>query len=86
MLPYMHGQRDNLAIVNSRIINTRLHDALVFVNVKPNSEKYKNNVLYKGPVLWNSRSPNDRNIESYDKLKTLLKKEILRMTVPNIIV
>ena len=42
---YMFKQRTNVEIVNSRIINTRLHDALVFVNETPNSEKYKNNIL-----------------------------------------
>ena len=72
----MFTQKNNVDIVNSRVINTRGHDALVFINSRPNSEKFKNNVLYKGPVLWNARSVQDRNIETYDKLRTLLKKEI----------
>ena len=49
LLLYMHKQKSNMNIVNSRVINTRLHDALIFVNDKPKSEKYKNTVLYKGP-------------------------------------
>ena len=73
----------NVDIVNSRVINTRLHDALVFICQKPNSEKYKNNVLYKGPTLWNARSVQDRNIDSYNRLKALLKKESFNLTVPN---
>ena len=83
LLLFMFTQRNNVDIVNSRIINTRLHDALVFLNNKPNSEKYKNNVLYKGPALWNERPAQKRNIESYEKLKVLLKKEIFELTVPN---
>ena len=46
----MFKQKSNDSIINSTVINTRLHDALVFINEKPNSEKYKNNVLYKGLV------------------------------------
>ena len=72
LLRYMFTQKSNVDIVNFRVINTRLHDALVFINEKPNSEKYKNNVLYKAPELWNARSVQDRNIESHDILKTLL--------------
>ena len=85
LLLYMYKQKNNMNIVNSRLINTRLHDALVFANNKPNIEKYKNNVLYKGPVLWNSRSVRDRNIESYEILKSLLKKEAMTLTVPHIL-
>ena len=84
LLLYMYKQKNNMNIVNSRVINTRLHDALVFANNKPNSEKYKNNVLYKGSVLWNSRSVRDRNIESYETLKKLLKNEAMTLTVPHL--
>ena len=71
-----------MKIINSRVINTRLHDALLFVTEKPNSEKYKNNAFYKGPLLWNSRTVAERNIQSYDILKSTLKKEIMRQTLP----
>ena len=83
LLLYMYKQKSNVSIVNSRVINTRLHDALVFISERPNNEKYKNNVLYKGPLLWNSRTVDVRNIQSYDKLKSYLKKEIFDLTVPN---
>ena len=56
LLLYMYKQKTNVSIVNSRVINTRAHDALLFIMEKTNSEKYKNNVLYKGPILWNARS------------------------------
>ena len=57
----------------------------VNVNNKSNSEKYKNNVLYKGPVLWNSHSVQDRNVKSYEKLKSVLIKEAMNLTVPVIL-
>ena len=82
LLLYMYKQKSNVDILNSRIINTRMHDALVFITNKPNSEKYKNNVLFKGPILWNSRTVEERNIQSYETLKNILKKEILKLTVP----
>ena len=85
LLLFMYKQKTNVEIINCRVIHTRLHDALVFVTKKPNSEKYKNNVLYKGPTLWNARTVKERNIDSYDHLKKYLKKEIFKQTVPVII-
>ena len=79
----MYKQKTNVCIVNSKVIKTRAHDALLFSMQKPNSEKYKNNVLYKGPVLWNARSVADHRIYSYDILKSKLKKESLSRTIPN---
>ena len=38
-------------------------DAPVFNAVKPNCEKYKNNVFYKGAFLWKDLSAKTRNIE-----------------------
>ena len=32
LLLYMYKQKNNMNIVNSRVIHTRLHDALVFAN------------------------------------------------------
>ena len=53
--------------LNERNIRTRLHDAPVFSTSKPNLEKYKANVFYKGAVLWNNLRPSIRNIETYLK-------------------
>ena len=47
---YMFEQKSNHNIVNNREICTRAHDAVLFTNVKPNSEKYKTNILYKGAL------------------------------------
>ena len=61
-----------------------MHDALLFVMEKPNSENYKNNVLYKGPVFWNARTTAERNFQSYDFLKNYIKDEIVRLTLPGL--
>ena len=52
LLLFMYKQKTNVNIINCRVINTRLHNALVFTNEKPNSEKYINNVLYKWSYLF----------------------------------
>ena len=82
LMLFMYKQKTNVNIIKCRVINTRLHDALLFINNKPNSEKYKNNVLYKGPLLWNSLPVEVRNYQTYDHLKNHLKKEIFRKTIP----
>ena len=48
---YMFKQRHNNCIVNNINVHTRIHDAILFTTVKPNSEKYKNNALYEGANL-----------------------------------
>ena len=70
---FMFKQKNNLEIVNNRQVFTRLHDATLFVTNRPKSEKYKINVLYKGALIWNSMSIEERAVETYDELKKLLK-------------
>ena len=82
LLLFMFKQMANASIINSRVINTRLHDALVFTNEKPNSKKYENNVLYKGSILWNARIVAERNFQSYDFFFKYLKNEIFEQTLP----
>ena len=52
-------------LVNTRVIHTRAHDAILFTTERPQSEKYKINVLYKGAVLWNQLTVTERNFHSY---------------------
>ena len=40
----MYKQQTNVDIVDKRNVNTRAHDALLFVTNEPNNEKYKQNV------------------------------------------
>ena len=58
---FMFKQKDNVHIVNNRNVRTRAHDALLFTTVKPNNEKFKRNVYYKGAILWNSLTVAERN-------------------------
>ena len=49
---FMFKQKLNLEIVNTRPVNTRAHGATLFVTIRPNSEKYKMNVFYKGALQY----------------------------------
>ena len=74
---FMFKQRENMNFVNNRKVNTRAHDAILFVTKRPNSEKYKLNVYYKGALLWNEMTVPERSIETYDELKVYLKNQAL---------
>ena len=74
---FMYKQKLNVNIVNNRNIRTRAHDALLFTTVKPNNEKYKRNVFYKGALLWNNLPVVERNIPTYEKFKTVQKQKLL---------
>ena len=78
----MYKQKNNLSIVNTRKIATRIHDATLFTTIKPNSEKYKMNVLYKGAMAWNSLSVNIRKSQTYISLKDVLNEKLISEIVP----
>ena len=59
-----------------------IHDAVLFSTQKPNSEKYKNNVLYKGAITWNSLSVAIRKSQKYSILKDLLNVKLIAEVVP----
>ena len=84
LLLFMFKQKDNMNLVNTRVIHTRAHDAILFITERPNSEKYKINVLYKGAVLWNELTVPERNFHSYISFKNHLKKLAFAQTVPNL--
>ena len=71
---YMFKQMDNIELIKRPKVNTRLNDAVVFVTSKPNLEKYRNNPLYRGALVWNALSPELRNIETYVRFKDYCKK------------
>ena len=78
----MFRQRNNPAIVNTRNVCTRLHDAVLFNTLKPNSGKYKVNVFYKGAMACNTLSVVARNAQTYVILKDLLNTKLLAEIVP----
>ena len=45
---FMFKQKGHEMIVNRRDVCTRAHDALLFTMIRPNNEKYKRNIYYKG--------------------------------------
>ena len=74
-LLFMHKQKANVDLMKPKTVNTRLHDAPVFNTYKPNNEKAKCNVLYKGATKWDGLPSNARNLDFTD-FKTLQKKGI----------
>ena len=75
LLLYLYEEKTNVNIINCRVINTHLHDDLLLINYKSNSEKYKKNALYKGPLMWSFLPVEVRHYQTYDYLKNHLKKE-----------
>ena len=75
---FMFKQRNNMDIVNIRQVHTRAHDAILFITNRPNSEKYKLNVYYKGALLWNDMTVPELSFETYNKLKDYLKIQMLQ--------
>ena len=79
---YMFKQKHNADIVNNRNVHTRAHEALLFTKHKPNSEKYKKNVFYKGAIAWNCLSVQLRKIQTYTSLKETLNERLIIAIVP----
>ena len=74
LVNFMYKYRNDTKYVNKRNVRTRLHDPPVFITKKTNNEKYKQNVFYYGAVKWNDMPINVRNIETYDKFKSVQKR------------
>ena len=73
---FMYKQQTNLEIVNMRKVNTRAHDALLFTTKKPNNEKYKQNVFYRGAVSWNGLPVPERVIPGFKEFKAKQKQKL----------
>ena len=56
-------------------VKTRLHNALVFKTYKPNNEKAKANVFYRGAMLWNTLGANYRNMD-LEEFKLYQKQQL----------
>ena len=74
---FMYKQQGNVDIINKRKVNTRAHDALLFTTHKPQNEKYKQNVHYRGAISWNNLPSIERNIPEYEKFKNRQKTKFL---------
>ena len=56
-------------------IQTRLHLAPVFKTYKPNNEKARANIIYRGAIKWNNLPASERNLNC-DDLKKKQKKKL----------
>ena len=79
---YMFKQKHNADKVNNKNIFTRAYEAILYTTFKPNSEKYKINVFYKGAILWNSLSVHIRKTQTYTSLKDILNEKLILAILP----
>ena len=71
----MHKLSDNNKLIKPKRVNTRLHDGPVFNTSKPNNEKSKYSVLYRGAIKWNEIDAKTRNYD-FEQFKLYQKKEL----------
>ena len=74
LLLFMHKQTGKKYLLKKTNIRTRLHQAPVFKVYKPDNEKVKQNVLYRGAMTWNALTATDRNM-SFNQFKSKLKRD-----------
>ena len=75
LLIFMHKQTGNQTLVKKRKANTRLHNGPVFNTYKPNNEKAKANIFYRGAIAWNALEANYRNM-SFEHFKAYQKQQL----------
>ena len=78
---FMYKQQGNTDLINRRNIRTRLHDAIVFNLYKPNSEKSRQNVIYRGALEWNKLGKEQKLLANFKSFKSSQKRfmsDILR--------
>ena len=63
LLLFMYKQTKNKDLIKKTNVRTRLHQAPVFKTYKPNNEKARQNILYRGTSLWNEQPSNVRNLD-----------------------
>ena len=74
MLLFMHKQTHIENLLKKSRFRTRLHQAPVFKLCKPNNEKVKQNVFYRGALAWNGLPACDRN-KSFKDFKNILHRK-----------
>ena len=73
LLLFMHKQLNQDHLLKGKVANTRLQSGPVFKTYKPNNEKAKLSVLYRGAIKWNGINANSRNL-SFKDFKLYQKK------------
>ena len=77
LLNYMYKKKNCIELLDIKKVYTRARAAPLFKTIIPKCEKYKNSVLYKGAMNWNSLPVNVRNIDTFDSFKNLQKRNML---------
>ena len=75
LMLFMHKQSLKECLLKKKIRETRMHSAPVFNTYKPNNEKSRNNIIYKGAIEWNNLPANVRNL-NFNDFKSLQKKNL----------
>ena len=76
ILLFMHKQTQNTDILKKTKIRTRLHAAPVFRTYKPNNEKARSNVMYRGAIKWNALPYIERNKDFNDFKKKIRRDKL----------
>ena len=74
---FMYGQAQKGALLDNRNINTRAHDAPLFIVKVPKNETYKRSIEFAGASLWNELPVNTRNIDNVQEFKRLQKSNLM---------
>ena len=77
LLLFMHKETHNECLLKKSRIRTRLHQAPVFKLCKPNNEKVKLNLFYRGAILWNGLPAQDRNMSFKDFKNNLRQNQFV---------
>ena len=76
LLLFMHKQSHKIELLKKANVRTRLHTAPVFSMYKPNNEKARQNVLYRGAYIWNSLPSGDRN-SNFNDFKSKVTRDMM---------
>ena len=72
----MHKQSDQEHLLKEKVINTRLQKGPVFRTYKPNNEKARLSVFYRGATIWNGTNADTRNL-AFKDFKSYQKKQLV---------
>ena len=78
LLLFMHKQKNKRNLLKKSRARTRLHTAPVFNTYKPNHEKARQNILYRGANVWNVLPTLERNSD-FNDFKCKIKKNRLKL-------
>ena len=74
---FMYKRQSRARLMDVREINTRQHDAPLFLVNHPGKEAFKRSVQYAGSVMWNDLPVNVRLMDNYLVFKARQKNLML---------